>query len=223
MTNKDSNLQEQAYSKIREKIIYCTFPPGTKLSEKDLEDKIKIGRTPIREALIRLRREELLYTKAQSGNYISKINLSTADNARFVREHIEKLVMIECCSKVTDNDFYNLEKILDVQKKAAIENDPISFFISDDEFHKYFYSLVGKEEIWDWMQTHNTHLNRFRLLRLKVVELRWQTILEQHYQIFEALKSKNPEESEFLTAQHLHMMIDEKHKLIEAYPDYFQE
>ena len=80
------NLQIQAYQAIRNQIIYSELPPGSKISEKNLEDYLKIGRTPIREALIKLRQENLVYTIPQSGTYISQIDLEKASNARFVRE-----------------------------------------------------------------------------------------------------------------------------------------
>ncbi|MEV2358004.1 GntR family transcriptional regulator [Paenibacillus larvae] len=222
MSREINNLQEKAYQEIRKKIILGEFRPGVKISEKELEVKFNIGRTPIREALIRLRREGLLYAKAQSGTYISKINLASADHARFVREHLEKLIMLECCSKLTQEDQHHLEAILLSQEKAALQQDNNRFLETDDEFHRYFYKLVGKDEIWNWMQTHNTHLNRFRWLRLEVVDLKWELILEQHRNMFLSVLNRNPEEAEFLTSQHLHMMIDEKQTLIETYPDYFQ-
>lgn len=70
-----SSLQSQAYQAIRKQIIYADLEPGRKISEKALEEHLAIGRTPIREALIQLRQQELVYTIPQSGTYVSKINL----------------------------------------------------------------------------------------------------------------------------------------------------
>ena len=57
-----SSLQSQAYQAIRKQIIYADLEPGRKISEKALEEHLAIGRTPIREALIQLRQQELVYT-----------------------------------------------------------------------------------------------------------------------------------------------------------------
>lgn len=62
-----SSLQSQAYQAIRKQIIYADLEPGRKISEKALEEHLAIGRTPIREALIQLRQQELVYTIPQSG------------------------------------------------------------------------------------------------------------------------------------------------------------
>lgn len=63
-----NNLQQQAYESIRKQIIYSELAPGSKISDKVLEEQLAIGRTPIREALIQLRNQELVKTIPQSGN-----------------------------------------------------------------------------------------------------------------------------------------------------------
>lgn len=55
-----NNLQQQAYESIRKQIIYSELAPGSKISDKVLEEQLAIGRTPIREALIQLRNQELV-------------------------------------------------------------------------------------------------------------------------------------------------------------------
>lgn len=50
-----NNLQQQAYEAIRQQIIYSELAPGSKISDRILEEQLTIGRTPIREALIQLR------------------------------------------------------------------------------------------------------------------------------------------------------------------------
>ncbi len=57
-----NNLQQQAYESIRKQIIYSELAPGSKISDKVLEEQLAIGRTPIREALIQLRNQELVKT-----------------------------------------------------------------------------------------------------------------------------------------------------------------
>ena len=43
-----NNLQQQAYESIRKQIIYSELAPGSKISDKVLEEQLAIGRTPIR-------------------------------------------------------------------------------------------------------------------------------------------------------------------------------
>ena len=124
MTIKTS-LQNQAYQSIRRQIIYADLEPGKKYQKK-LEETLSIGRTPIREALIQLRQQGLVDTIPQSGNYISLIDLDSAKNARFVREHLERQIMLECCAKM-NNQKRILETIISEQEKAVSQKNARSF------------------------------------------------------------------------------------------------
>lgn len=219
----ENSLQSQAYQSIRKKIIYSDLEPGKKISEKGLEEMFNIGRTPIRESLIQLRQQELVYTIPQSGTYVSQIDLTSAQNARFVREQLERQIMVECCAKMTDQTKKILQTILEEQEKAVHQKDERTFFHVDNLFHEACFEIADRKEIWDWLDHNNTHLERFRWLRVTIKGLRWETIMEQHYQLFEALISKNTEEASFLTSLHLHMMLNEQEAVVSHYPDYFRK
>lgn len=216
------SLQNQAYQSIRRQIIYADLEPGKKVSEKILEETLSIGRTPIREALIQLRQQGLVDTIPKSGNYISLIDLHSANNARFVREHLERQIMLECCAKMNDQKKRILETIITEQEKAVSQKDSRSFFHSDNLFHEVCFEIAEREEIWQWLENHNTHLERFRWLRVTTEGLKWERIMEQHYQLFEALTNQDPEEANFLTSVHLHLMLDEQSAVLAAHPEYFK-
>ncbi|OJG95906.1 GntR family transcriptional regulator [Enterococcus thailandicus] len=219
--NMIDSLQNQAYQEIRKRIIFSDLEPGRKISEKSLEDLLNIGRTPIRESLIQLRQQELVYTIPQSGTYISKIDLASAQNARFVREQLEQQIMVECCTKLTPETQQRLQEILNLQQKTIEKQDARGFFHADNLFHETCFDIAERKEVWNWLDNHNTHLERFRWLRVTISGLPWETITNQHQQLFDALVAKNPEEVRFLTILHLHMMLNEQESVVERYPEYF--
>ncbi|MCO7124699.1 GntR family transcriptional regulator [Sporolactobacillus shoreicorticis] len=215
------NQQEYAYREIRDRIMNLIYEPGVRISLKQIENDISVGRTPVREALIRLGREGVLETFPQRGTYISKIDLHSAINARYIREHIEQLVVMEATVKLTDDACERFEQIVRQQITFSKKKDHEHFFEKDEDFHRTFYEITDKLEIWDWLQILNTHLNRFRWLRLRVKELQWEKIISQHVNLLKAVSEGDVDEAKFLTSQHLHMMINEKQVLIDQFPDYF--
>lgn len=217
------SLQAQAYHSIRRKIIYADLKPGQKISEKELELLLKIGRTPIREALIQLGQQDLVYTIPQSGTYISKINLSSAENARFIREILERKVMVECCAKMTNQTKTILSTILEQEQKAVENKNERDFFQTDNLFHETCFEIANRQKVWSWIDDHNTNLERYRWLRVTVEGLDWNTIMNQHYRLFDALVEKDTEQVDFLTATHLHMMPNEQDSVVKHYPDYFEK
>ena len=173
--------------------------------------------------MIQLRQQELVYTIPQSGTYVSKINLVSAENARFVREQLEEQIMIECCSKLDTQTRIVLETILEEQEKAVKINDERAFFRADNLFHEACFEIAGRKEVWNWLDDHNTHLERFRWLRVTIQGLPWEMIMEQHYDLLKALVDKKPEEARFQTGLHLHMMLKEQETVTQRYPEYFQQ
>ncbi|GFH41938.1 GntR family transcriptional regulator [Lactococcus hodotermopsidis] len=218
---KYTSLQEQAYETILHKIIYSDFAPGQKISEKELEKILKIGRTPIREALVQLRKQELIDVVPQSGTYISKINLKSADNARFTREQLERRVMAECITQIDEEGKKALLYIIEKQREAALSRNKRDFFFFDNIFHKTCFEIAGREEIWNWLTANSIHLDRFRWLRVAIEEMDWDGIIKQHQTIIDTILSKNIDEMDFIMTLHLHMMLDEKDFVISKYPEYF--
>ena len=217
-----NNLQQQAYESIRQQIIYSELAPGSKISDRILEEQLTIGRTPIREALIQLRNQELIKTIPQSGTYISKIDIRSADLARYMREKLEQLILQECSAKMNDTAQQRLEMILEQTDQAILAQDKKTFFLLDKAFHQMCYKVAGKEEIWPWLESYSTHLDRFRWLRLTISELDWGRVLDEHQILLRAMKEHALDEVGFLCNLHLHMIIEEQEQVILHYPNYFE-
>ncbi|MHC5248763.1 GntR family transcriptional regulator [Enterococcus sp. LJL90] len=215
------NLQQQAFQAIRSQIIHSELAPGSKISEKELEERLQIGRTPIREALIQLRNQELIYTIPQSGTYISQIDIQSSANARYTREVLEKAVLQECSAKLTADGRKILETILNQQEATALKRNKKEFFHWDNTFHKTCFELAGKGDIWTWLENYSVHLDRFRWLRVNIVDWSWERLINEHSMIFQAMIDHDLDEISFLTSLHLHMIIEEQDSIIDKYPDYF--
>lgn len=80
----------------------------------------------------------------------------------------------------------------------------------DTDFHRTCYEIAGKREIWDWLESYSTHLNRFRWLRLTISELDWGRVLDEHQTMLQSMIDHNFDEVGFLCTMHLHMIIEEQ-------------
>ena len=64
---KRASLVDQTYQKLREDIITLKIPMGTRLNANELQTELGVSSTPIREALNRLRQEELIVNENNIG------------------------------------------------------------------------------------------------------------------------------------------------------------
>lgn len=217
-----NNLTSQAYEIILQKIIDTEYKPGQKISEKKIEEDVNIGRTPVREALLQLRQENLINVIPQSGTYISKIDLKDVLEARFIRASIEQRVMREAAaSSITPEQEATINDIIKEQIKTREAEDFPAFLKFDDTFHECFYQITSHERAWQWLRKVNVQFNRFRSLRLKVQNLSWAGLIEEHQRIAKAVLNSDISEVDRLTANHMHRMLDEELPLIKSFPDYF--
>src|SRR5260370_8727943 len=66
---------EEAYARIFERIVCLEMAPGSVVNEARLREELKIGRTPIREALQRLARENLVRCIPHRGTFVTAVNI----------------------------------------------------------------------------------------------------------------------------------------------------
>lgn len=221
MNESNFNLQSQAYKQIIGKILRNEYIPGQKISQKSIEDDLQLGRTPVREALLRLRREGLIYTIPQSGTFVTKIDLDAAINARFIRESLERKIIIEAASIENSILLSQARDAIELQEKYTSNGEYNKFFDADEEFHKTFYLVTNHAQVWDWLQTINTQFNRFRWLRLAISDLPWDTLIEQHKEILAAVENHDHKLADAAVAKHLHLMFEEEMTVLNQFPEYF--
>lgn len=75
----------QAYRAIRRQIIDLTLPPGSSFTETSLAQQWRISKTPVREALARLRRDGLVNALPRAGYVVSPITLQDTEDLCAVR------------------------------------------------------------------------------------------------------------------------------------------
>lgn len=219
-SEKAISLQDQAYQALRSRIIYADLKPGTRLSAVGLEKETGIGRTPIRESFVRLREQELVETRPKSGTYVSKIDMERAENACFLRAKLERSVLVNCCSVATEDQKSWLSQIL-IESESLDYNETRRFFDLDNLFHETCFEIAGRHMLWEWMQSINTHFERYRWLRASTQEIDWEPIRKQHRQMLQAIERGDTDEASFLAASHLHLMPEEQGPVIALHPDYF--
>src|SRR3954466_8258236 len=90
--NDLASLTEEAYRQLEQMIATLELAPGALISEAELCARLGIGRTPIREAMQRLAREQLLQILPRRGCIVSACRLEDELNVIEVRRPLELLV-----------------------------------------------------------------------------------------------------------------------------------
>ncbi|MCK3658375.1 hypothetical protein A4G18_06560 [Pasteurellaceae bacterium Pebbles2] len=213
------NSRDYAYRMIREMIVNMQLVPGSKVSEIELAELLGISRTPVREALIDLSKNGVVTTKPQKGTFISLIDPELIEEARFLRLTLEKELVILLCESNSDKDFSKLDELINLQEFYLKQSNYEKFLELDDEFHRYFFQMAAKSNIYSLMKGLNIHFDRARKALFKSKPT-LQT-LNEHKEILTAIKLKDKERAKKAIENHLTKYQFDKQLFEKEYNQYF--
>lgn len=216
------STRDFTYKTLKTQILNLELKPGTKISEKEVAQKLQVSRTPVRESFLKLSEEELVEIYPQRGTIVSLIDLEHVEEARFVRENIEKAIVKVTCEDFSEEYLFQLETNITMQELCGEKGNYSKLYQLDDEFHKILFYGCRKIRTWNMLQQMNSHFNRLRMLRLSTSALNWDIIISQHKEIFQLINEKRPEKAEEVMTKHLRLAVIEKDVLKESYPDFFK-
>lgn len=212
----------QVYAALRDAIVRAELAPGRRLSENELAAWLGVSRTPIREALVRLRDERLVSIVPQLGTYVSRISPQAVADAGFIREALECAAIREAAMAATEDDIETLEVNMRGQERAEERGDFDAFYVLDEDFHRVLCDLSGHATVWAVSQRAKGHLNRIRHLSLPIPSYLGEMISE-HRAVVEAVADHDPDEAEGRLRHHLRMVLREVPQIRAEHPDYFEE
>ncbi|MFT9495058.1 GntR family transcriptional regulator [Anaerosolibacter sp.] len=216
-----TSVGDYVYEVIKRNIINLNMPPGSRVSEKEISDLLNVSRTPVREAFIKLSKEGLLYVLPQRGTYISYIDLDIVEDARFIRESLEKSILKLATERFPEELLDVLQANINAQKNLIEQRLFFKFLEMDEEFHKTIFIGCNKARTWSFIQQINSEYKRVRMLTF-IADVNWKSVIGQHMQILESIRNHDEQMGQEVISNHIKKLIFEQIELKEKYPQYFK-
>jgi DNA-binding GntR family transcriptional regulator len=150
------------YAALRDLIVRAELAPGERLSEAELGGRLGVSRTPIREALGRLRDDRLVEVRPQIGTFVARISPQAVSDAQFIREALECTSVRVSAELATEESMAQLEENLRAQERATDRIDIDAWQLLDDTYHRQICDLSGHPAVWPVNGRAKSHLNRLR-------------------------------------------------------------
>jgi DNA-binding GntR family transcriptional regulator len=183
------------YAAIRGAIVRAELAPGSQLSENELAEQLGVSRTPVREALARLRDDRLVEVVPQLGTFVSRISFRALGEAQFIREALECAAVKRGAELAGEEDVAALEGNLAAQKRATESDDLEAWYLLDDAYHRMLCDLSGHPTVWSVSERAKSHINRVRRISLLMPDYLAQR-LSEHREIAEAVAAHEGERAE---------------------------
>lgn len=160
-------LTDQAYRQIEERIVTLRLKPGEVLSEQQLSASLKIGRTPIREALQRLALEGLVRILPRKGILVSDINPREQLLVLEVRRELERLLSRAGAERATSEEREALNEVARQMDKAGKISDDIAFMRLDRDLNQLMVETAHNDYAARAMKLLSGQSRRFWYMHYK--------------------------------------------------------
>ncbi|HHW41408.1 MAG TPA: GntR family transcriptional regulator [Syntrophomonadaceae bacterium] len=197
-------LKEQAYKQLRRQIINGELKSGEFLSERFLEEKLGMSRTPIRSALERLQVEGFIKVSPNQGIIVEEMSIKKVVDIYDLRVALESYVVRKLSIRgLKEAEISLVRQNLEEQKKWMELRDEDTFINKDTEYHLLLAQIYGNDEI---VGIINQNYDKLRINALRVLYKNADAIskmYEHHVCIFELIIKRKEEDAAKEMANHL--------------------
>lgn len=218
--NSAATLSDIQYIKLRDAIVSMDMVPGTSISEKKMALEQGISRTPIREAILRLNRENLVEVVAKSGTFVARIPISALPEALIARRALEGMTSRSAANCASRSQVLELHAVIERQREMTERGDTKGFHQADDDFHAMVADIGKLSGLWRLVQQVKLQIDRFRHLTLPE-EGRMAMVVEEHAAVVSAIERGDEEDACKKMELHLSGLQHHFAHWVEIHPEYF--
>jgi DNA-binding GntR family transcriptional regulator len=173
------------------------------LSEYTLARDLEVSRTPIREALKRLEREELVVSVPRRGTFVRELTVQDVIEIYQVRTPLEVFAAGVAAERMNDSQIEGLIAGLTHARDAATSGDDAEAFTSDISFHQMIIGTTRNRRLATILAGLDDQVHRIRAIAFRAGE-RLDSALAEHGRVLESIASRNARGAEAAMAEHLH-------------------
>jgi len=198
----NTSLAATAYEQIKRRIVEGTAPPGCPMLESELAEELGISRTPVREALARLRHEDLVVSIRRKGIFVSSLSVDDMQEIADMLEGLEGMAVKLAAERATAEDIHRIEAAVGAQEKALKRDDIEAWSAADESFHNAILDAARNRRIQEAVSRVRIQWRRQQGLT-KRLRPKPTFSTEGHRATLEAIKARNGD---------LARQIDQRHR-----------
>jgi DNA-binding GntR family transcriptional regulator len=201
---EDASMAERAYIELRDRIVSLRIAPGALVREEEVMKELKMSRTPIREALLRLAQEKLVVVIPRRGTFVTEVHVGDVGRLYEFRRELEVVAGGWAAERRDDSDLEQIDQLIaelqDAESVPAAEGDARSQITADQRAHNLVYRLARNSLLEDVLGSHYFLAARIWFLASGRVEMEepFHSLIE----LLEAIKARDPEGARRFAREH---------------------
>lgn len=200
-----------AYAQLREEIVDCARAPGERLTESDVATRMKMGKTPVREALRQLVHEGLVVVHPRRGYVVAPVTLRDVEDLCGLRLIVEPAAVAMAAERLDDETTAALEQWCHIGYEVAEPASVRAFHSANRSFHGTIARACGNPRVAalvDQLLVESQRIIQFGML----LQPHSDEAVHSHEALLEALREGNASAARRIVAQEIRdtqkMVID---------------
>ena len=205
-------LAEQVYAELKAQMHDFRLVPGDRFSEAEIGTRLGVSRTPVREALFRLRNEGLLDVESKSGWFVRPIDFGKLEQLYDLRVILESASVARLCQRSEPAPALDALKAAWLIPQGERLDDVRAVGQLDEQFHATLVRAAGNDEI---ARVHGDVTERIRIVRrLDFTRAdRVEATYAEHAKILRAVIQRKADQAQLLLRSHIEQSKAEVRKI----------
>jgi DNA-binding GntR family transcriptional regulator len=196
------SLSDDAYFRIRDLIVSLELSPGAILNERELMERLGLGRTPVREALRALAQEKLVEVYPRRGIFVSSVNVRDLARLSEVRAVLESHAAALAAERATSEERAEAAALIEELDRTAGERDERRLIDLDQRIHRHVYRCAHNAFLEETLNEYYVLTLRIWFLALDRVA-RLDEAVREHRELMDAIRAGDPGRAEQAMRSHV--------------------
>jgi DNA-binding GntR family transcriptional regulator len=207
-----ANLAEQVYAELKGQLHDFRLVPGDRFSEAEIGARLGVSRTPVREALFRLRNEGVLDVESKSGWFVRPIDFAKLEQLYDLRVLLESASVARLCGLSEASPELDGLKAVWLVPSAERLADGREVGALDEQFHATLVRAAGNDEI---ARVHWDVTERIRIVRRLDFTRgdRVEATYTEHAKILRSIIQRKADQAQLLLRTHIEQSKAEVRKI----------
>ncbi|MDK2867859.1 MAG: hypothetical protein PWP51_1770 [Clostridiales bacterium] len=184
-------LGEVVFEYLRNAILSGELKPGERLMEVTIADQLGVSRTPVREAIRKLEKENFVIMIPRKGAYVADLTKKDILEVLEIRKELEGFAAALAAERMNDTEREKLGRVIEDFNDGMINMDKKRMIDCDNEFHSLIFYASKNQRLINIIFDLHDQFQRFRLVYFNEFN-NFHEIQMSHSRIFEALLLNDP-------------------------------
>ncbi len=206
-------LADAVYVALRRALVHGDFDPGEPLTEGDLCRRFAVSRTPVREALAKLERDQLVRVVPKKGAFVRTLSHAEIRELYQLREALEGLALRLAAPRVERAELDDFaRRFRELRGRRRLADSEVRAL--GEEFHRFLVKRGGNTRLVQMLEDIREQLQPVWTMAI-VAPRRVHGLVREHLGIIAALERGDARRAERLMIDHVRRVRDAIFRMVD--------